>query len=86
MSAAAFTQAEKAWLKALGSVLMACPSKRLGAFTTGEPRLMVYDKDVHAAWQAENPHLIYDADREHALAGSHLGRIEFPFQIDSCAG
>lgn len=83
------TKAEKAWLVALEKLFLACPSKRIGAYTVGDDCLYIYDKQVDDAWMAaQRPRHDdgMDASEQHSKAGSELGRISTGFQIDSCAG
>lgn len=88
MSAKPLSKAESKWLADVEKLLRACPSKRLGAYTTGDDELNIYDKEVSDAWLAENrlSRDVLDAYEQHKRAGSHLGRISTGFQIDSCAG
>lgn len=88
MSAKPLTKAEVKWLSEVEKLLLACPSKRLGAYTVGDAQLHFYDKDVSEAWLLENPlpRNGLDAGEQHRRAGSSLGSISTSFQIDSCAG
>jgi hypothetical protein len=88
VSAKPLTKAETKWLADVEKLLLACPSKRIGAYTVGDDMLFVYDKEVCDSWLAENrlPRDGLDADALHRRAGSHLGRISTGFKIDSCAG
>lgn len=88
MPAKPLTKAEAKWLADVEKLLLACPSKRLGAYTVGDDELHIYDKEVADAWLAENrlPRDGLDACEQHRKAGSKLGRISTGFQIDSCAG
>lgn len=88
MSAKPLTKSEAKWLADVEALLLACPSKRLGAYTVGDAQLHIYDKEVSSAWLAANrlPRGGLDASEQHRRAGSELGRIFTGFQIDSCAG
>lgn len=88
MSAKPLTKAEAKWLSEVEKLLLACPSKRLGAYTVGDAQLHIYDKEVSDAWLVENrlPRDGLDAGEQHRRAGSSLGCISTGFQIDSCAG
>jgi len=49
MSADPLTKVEARWLAQLEKLLLACPSKRLGAYTVGDPTLNIYDKPAMEA-------------------------------------
>jgi hypothetical protein len=87
MPAKPLTQAEKKWLNDVETLLLACPSKRLGAYTVGDATLYIYDKEVSDAWLAKTrlPRNGLDASEQHRMAGSQVGWISTGFQIDSCA-
>lgn len=88
MSAKPLTKAEAKWLADLEKLLQSCPSNRLGAYTTGDATLYIYDRDVSDAWLAVNHRArdVFDASEQHRRAGSQLGFISTGIQIDSCAG
>lgn len=88
MSAKPLTKAEAKWLADLEKLLQSCPSNRLGAYTTGDTTLHIYDRDVSDAWLAVNHRArdVVDASEQHRRAGSQLGFISTGFQIDSCSG
>ena len=86
MSAKKLTAAEKAWMEKLSAVLTACPSPRLACYTVGDNDLTFYDKNVAASWEALHPREHLDAPDLHRRAGSYLGVVHGPFNIDSCAG
>lgn len=88
MSAKPLSKAESKWLADVEKLLLACPSRRLGAYTVGDAELHIYDREVSDAWLVENSRRgdVVDAEEQHKRAGSHLGRISTGFQIDSCAG
>ena len=52
MAKTTLTPAEKKWHKELETLLAACPSKRLEAFTEGDPTLVFYDKEVLESYMA----------------------------------
>lgn len=86
MPAKPLTAKEKAWIKEVEAVLARCPSTRLNSYTIGDAEISLYDKPVADAWEQANGYPQLDAGQIHERAGSFLGVINFPFQIDSCAG
>ena len=86
MKAKTLTARERQWLAELEALFAACPSTRLGCYTTGDASLMFYDRNVERAWSAANGHPSMDAYLLHERAGSALGSIQTTIEIDSCAG
>lgn len=84
MAAKKLTAAEKAWMAKLEQVLFDCPSDRLSCYTVGDGDLTFYDKNIADAWERAHPTLTLDASDLHTRAGSMLGKVHAPFQIDSC--
>jgi len=63
------TKAEKAWMKKLERVLLACPSNRIALQTIGDPGLTLIDQDIVSK---------YDLDTHDYATESHgviLGNI-----------
>lgn len=75
--------AEKAWLIELDRLLQRCPSTRLAAATSGDAKLIIYDKDLERFDD--------DAGRSEdfipycSRAGIILCRLPMPFQVASTA-
>lgn len=88
MSAKSLTKAEMKWIAELQELLNACPSKRLGAYTIGDPVVTIFDRVVRDAW------LGADAARSEIEAGAEIDQsgsdlnvyLRFPFQIESRSG
>ena len=81
------TQAEKKWLAELQSVLDACPSDRLGAYTVGDHDVGFFDRKVCEAWLLANPRAELDVGEELRVSGADLkASIRFPFNVDSRSG
>lgn len=80
------TKVEKKWLAELQTVLDKCPSKRLGAYTTGDAVLSIYDKPVFDRYRDANPRDERDDVWVHQDIGTKLCVIDTPFQIDGVAG
>lgn len=79
------TKREEAWLKRLQKTLDACPSKRLGFYTIGDPSVGVYDNRYED--------IIYDIADEggefcNAVrdANAYICDITFPNPVESTAG
>lgn len=80
------TAAEKKWLTSLQEVLDACPSKRLGFYTIGDPTVEVYDKRRDAKIDATlESGKATDFGPAVSLCKAHLGTISFPSQVHSTA-
>jgi hypothetical protein len=86
MAAKKLTTAEKKWVDELQAVLNKCPSKRLGAYTTGDADLKIYDKPVFDAYRDANPRDDRDDVIVHQEIGTVLDSIDTPFQVDGVAG
>lgn len=80
------TAAEKKWIAELQAVLDRCPSKRVGAFTTGDGDITFYDR----AFDGEICDLQNRKNCEFGAAvdlfGCGLGSVSFPFDVHSTAG
>lgn len=88
MDVTPLTAAEKQWLKKLQTLLRACPSTRLGAYTTGDASLAIYDKPVFDGFRSrDGGHRDQRDDVQvHEELGTVLGHITMPFQVDGVAG
>jgi hypothetical protein len=81
------TPAESKWLKQLQKVFDSCPSKRLGAYTTGDAMITIYDKTVFDAYNDTKSKLDQREETAiHANLGTVVTRIKTPFQIDGISG
>ncbi len=74
---------ERAWLKKLQNLLDACPSSRLGFYTTGDPVVTVYDYDketeINDIHNGEFANAVDECD-------ARLGELIFPNFVHSTAG
>ena len=75
------TKDEKSWLNKLQKVLDTCPSKRLGAFVTGDTTLHIFDK-THFQYKERNGEFCQQVE----ACGAMLFTVNFPFQIEATAG
>lgn len=80
---ATLTRAEKKWLDQLQNVLDACPSDRLGFYTTGDCALYLWNREASEA--------VYSRDEDFHDAVKHSRAdfqeyLDFPAQIQSTAG
>lgn len=80
------TPAEQKWLKQFQALMNKCPSKRLGAFTTGDPYLSIYDKPVFDGYREEVGNEDRDDVEIHHQLGTVLATVTMPFQVDGVAG
>lgn len=83
------TKAERDWVEQFKDLMAACPSKRLGAYTTGDSDITIYDKpafDAHRRDVEERVRDVPDDVTLHAQIGSVLDVIHMPFQVDGIAG
>lgn len=81
------TAAEKKWLADLQAVLDACPSKRLGFFTTGDPSVSVFDetkKNEIERLHEQNPNKEFC----HCViaAGAYVMDLHFPAAVQATCG
>ncbi len=91
MAAKQLTKEELAWLHALQAHLDKCPSTRIGAFTTGDRSLFVYDKVARNKWAERNGGSFKVEDRYAEVeiiekAEAHRFTLRFPFQVDGLVG
>ena len=80
------TKEEKQWVRRVQRALSACPSLRLGFYTTGDDTLTIYDKD-----KGDEITAIYDTGRGEFCnavddANAYLGELTFPAQVEGTAG
>lgn len=76
-----FTNEERAWVKKLQKVLDACPSSRLGFYTTGDATVTVYDNTEEANFDQE-----MDFPAAVMIADADLGWITFPTNVVATVG
>lgn len=84
-----FTKAESEWVAKFQALMAACPSKRLGAYTTGDTSLAIYDKPVFDQYREDLEKKVRNMPDDviiHDDIGTVLGTIEMPFQVDGVAG
>ncbi|HGW6120853.1 hypothetical protein ACUND9_11355 [Serratia sp. IR-2025] len=83
---AKLTKAEKKWLDELQEVLNRCPSKNLGFYTIGDPRLHVYD--LRKEQQIDDHMDRHNHDFCHAAKVVDADHCDlwFPAQVHSTAG
>lgn len=88
MDVTPLSTAERQWLKKLQTLLRACPSTRLGAYTTGDASLAIYDKPVFDAFRETLVGRGQDRDdvEMHDELGTVLTYITMPFQVDGVSG
>ncbi len=79
------TRDELKWLRRVQRALDACPSDRLGFYTTGDRNVTVFDTDKSAEIDAA-----YDTGGEFCNAvdeaDAGLGELNFPSGVQSTAG
>lgn len=80
------TPAEAKWLKDFQALMDTCPSKRLAAYTVGDPDLVIYDKPVFDAYRNANSRDDRDDVVLHDELRTKLGRISMPFLVDGVCG
>lgn len=81
------TDAEEKWLKRVQRALDACPSDRIGFYTTGDPCVTAYRlpevgdlDDNEPMWSNRDfCMIVHDAD-------ARLGELNFPSLVHSTAG
>lgn len=80
---APLTAEETKWIKKVQKVLNECPSTRIGAYTTGDKDVRLYDKTFDEDIQS----IIDNSGGEFGGAVEHLdcdmGRLLFPFHVHS---
>jgi hypothetical protein len=81
--------AEKKWIAELQAVLDACPSKRLGFYTIGDPQISIYDlRKEEKIGEVQDRGLDFAAAVEKAGAeidGTFV-HLDFPACVHSVAG
>ena len=82
------TASETQWLRDMQKLLAACPSKRLGFYTIGDPQVFVYDRtkegDIHTLMDRHD-NLDFPGAVEKAKAGTDF-YLSFPENVHSVAG
>lgn len=86
MSAKPLTKAEAKWIADLQALLNKCPSKRLAAYTIGDPDLVIYDSSFSGAIDDMLDSSKKDVCQVVAMLGAELASITFPFPVESTAG
>lgn len=86
MSAKPLTAAEAKWVKDLQAVLNKCPSKRMIAFTIGDPMLVIYDSSFSGEIDGIVSRSNKDVCQAVSMVGAELASITFPFPVESTAG
>lgn len=90
MSIKKLTKAEQSWITQFQALMAECPSKRLGAYTTGDADIAIYDKPAFDAYrkelEAKAGRNVPDDVNIHEEIGSVLAVIQMPFQVDGVAG
>ena len=84
-----FTKAEAEWIAKFQALMLACPSKRLGAYTTGDSDIRIYDKPAFDEYRKDLESSVRDMPDDvtmHDKIGSVLCTIDMPFQVDGVAG
>ncbi|TNC80275.1 MAG: hypothetical protein C9356_15220 [Oleiphilus sp.] len=80
------TKQEHAWVKKLQQVLDECPSRRMAAFTVGDPNLYLYDCNfddrIAEIQDKENK----EFGRAVEKLGVGLGELQMPFSVHSTCG
>jgi len=85
MAVKKLTKAESDWLAKFKSLMTECPSRRLGAYTTGDAQIAIYDKPAFDSYRIE----LEAKTRNMAIhdrIGSVLDTVVMPFQVDGVAG
>lgn len=84
-----FSKAELEWFKKFQELMAACPSKRLGAYTTGDEYLAIYDKPAFDEYRKDLETKVRNMPDDvimHSDIGSVLGTITMPFRVDGVSG
>ena len=82
------TKAERKWIDDVQALLSACPSKRLGFYTIGDPDVILYDLTKEAKIEAvmdENDRFDFGSAVEKAGAALHEYLV-FPACVHSTSG
>lgn len=77
---------EARWVKKFQALMKKCPSNRLGAFTTGDPEITLYDKTVLSTYLDSNRRDERDEVVIHHELGTMLASINMPFKVDTLCG
>lgn len=84
---AKLTKKEEVWVARLQAVIDDCPSKRIQAYTIGDPCITLYDGSqqdrIHAIQDASDSVDFCTAVEE---ADAELARVTLPFPVHSTAG
>lgn len=80
------TKSERDWLARLQAVLDECPSSRLGAYTTGDPNLSIYDSRFEQQINKLLDSGKYDFCTAVDDLDADLGSLRFPFHVHSTSG
>lgn len=80
------TKDEAAWVKRLQRILAECPSDRIGAYTTGDSMITLYDRGKESAIEAALDGYKVDFCQAVDKCDAELGHLDFPFLVHSTAG
>lgn len=83
---ARLTKAERAWLKQLQDVLSACPSNRLGFYTSGDRDVTVYDRRLDPAIETIEGDGFSTFGQAAYKAHAVLGSAVFPANVHAVIG
>lgn len=86
MGSKKLTPAESKWIKQLQELVANCPSKRMGAYTTGDAEIAIYDKPVFDTYRADNNSDMRDDVHIHEQLGTVLARVQMPFNVEGVCG
>ncbi|ANZ52241.1 hypothetical protein Ahp2_59 [Aeromonas phage Ahp2] len=86
MSAKPLTAAEAKWVKDLQTLLNKCPSKRMVAFTIGDPMVVIYDSSFSGEIDDIMNRSNKDVCQVVTALGAELATVTFPFPVESTAG
>lgn len=78
--------AEKKWIAELQAVLDACPSKRLGFYTIGDPTIYIYDLRKEKQINDEQDRGGDFCQAVCAVGADTDASLEFPSNVHSTAG
>ncbi len=79
------TIAEQKWIARVNKALKACPSKRMGFATMGDPQVTIYDKRFEAEIEAEMDKGNGDFLPAVTELDLELGVLDFPGNVHSTA-
>lgn len=86
MGVAPLTAPEIKWVKEFQALMKKCPTKRLGAYTTGDASLSLYDKPMFETYRENASRDNRDDVIIHDELGTVLANIVMPFQVDGVCG